>query len=371
MRILFYYPSNTRTIPIDVPLLALKQRGHTIFVLTQAPLGSLHALYKSHDIVAESAASPYSTGVLRLIHHAIQLVRFCKREKIDVVHSHLQQANLVAVIAQFFVKARVVVFRHHCKFHFYLNSGELSPPARERWADRIINLLSRKIIVPAESIRNAVVMREGGSQKKISVISYVYDFDGIKQPREAKLRKLQAQYPGTLKIIMVSRLTAFKRHITGLTPIVELIREGFDIRVLILDDGPERARIERFINENECNDRIHLVGFQHEVEAFIAWSDILLHPSLTEASNSAVKEAGVMGKIVLVCSGVGDFNEYIVHNENGLLLSPENFSVEARDLITAIYNNPECYKDFGTKLRNAVESRFRFTKDVTDLYESL
>ncbi len=371
MRILFYYPSNKRTIPIDVPLLELKRRGHTIFVLTQAPVGPLHSFYQSHGVVAESAPSPYSLSVFRFIYHLFQLARFCRKQKIDIVHSHLQQANIVAVIAQVFLRARVIVFRHHCKFHFYLTSTELKTPLNERLADKIINKLARRIVLPAESIRNALVEREHVAKRRISIIPYAYEFDAITRPHEERVRELRTKYPARLKIIMVSRLTPFKRHLIGLSPIVELIREGMDIRVLVLDDGPERERISQFIHANGCSDRIHLVGFQEDVEAFLAWSDILLHPSLTEASNSAVKEAGALGKIVLVCAGVGDFNEYIVHNENGLLLSPEYFAKEARKAIFEIYNDPGRYKEFGPKLRGAVKNRFRLTDEVVDRYENL
>ena len=60
----------------------------------------------------------------------------------------------------------------------------------------------------------------------------------------------------------------------------------------------------------------------------MAACDLMIHPSLSDASNSAIKEMGLLSKAVAVCSEVGDFDEYIVNDVNGFLMSPINFLMQ-------------------------------------------
>jgi glycosyltransferase involved in cell wall biosynthesis len=57
-------------------------------------------------------------------------------------------------------------------------------------------------------------------------------------------------------------------------------------------------------------------------------ADLIVHPSITEASSSLIKEAGLVNKPVIVCSGVGDFDQYIEHDKNGYLIKGDNEAAE-------------------------------------------
>ena len=55
-----------------------------------------------------------------------------------------------------------------------------------------------------------------------------------------------------------------------------------------------------------------MVGFREDFVNYMAAADLLIHPSLTEASNNVVKEMGLLQKGVAVCRHVGDFNDFII-----------------------------------------------------------
>ena len=371
MNILFYYPSNKRTIPIDIPLLELKKRGHTIFLLTATERGPLHDLYEKYRIFSEAHVVKTNNKIQRFILQLVYLVKFCRRNKIDVIHSHLQQANVVAVFARFFCEARVITFRHHCKFHFLLKSTQLQPSVNERLGDKLINFFSKKIIVPSNAVRDVMIRFEGVNKNKIDIIPYVYDFDSMRAINQAEVNRIKTSYPGRLRVIMVSRLTLYKRHDIVIDIITPFIKSGLDIQLLIMDDGPQLEIIRNLIHERGLSDRIHLLGFQYNILNYIAASDVVVHPSLTEASNSAIKEAGLLKKIVLVCNQVGDFNDYIKHGENGFLLSADNFVEEAKEILKAIYDNKAGYSEFGNRLHDEVVERFKVTNAVIEKYENL
>lgn len=368
MNILFYYPSHKRTIPIHVPLLALKEKGHNVKVLTTTERGEIHKFYEANSIEAFAAPTFVGIKLFRLIRNVRNLVAFCRQNKIDVIHSHLQQANIISVLASFFLKSRLVVFRHHCKYHHLSPNDHLKPSRNEIIADWIINRLAKRIVVPAESIKKVMIIRENVRPNKIKVIRYMYPIDQYLKP--GHMVDMPFEKP-RLTVMILSRMTKYKRHQIALEGLVQMLREGFDIQVMLMDNGPEYLKLKAFVKEKGLMNRIHFLGFQQNILDYISCANVLIHPSLTDASSSAVKEAGLVEKIVMVCNGVGDFNEYIQHEQNGLLLNPADFKADMISWLKKIYNNPEEYTSFGSKLKKAIQDHYGFDQEVVNEYEYL
>jgi glycosyltransferase involved in cell wall biosynthesis len=82
---------------------------------------------------------------------------------------------------------------------------------------------------------------------------------------------------------------------------------------------------------------------------YIAASDMLVHPSVSEASNQVVREAGLRGKPCIVCRDVGDFNEYITDRETGFLVSKENPEQEIFSIIKEFYHRKDELSNIGKR----------------------
>lgn len=371
MNILFYYPSNKRTIPIDIGLRELHQRGHQIYLLTICEEGNLHQIYRQMGAEVYSYVVARKNALQWYMAHLRYLRKFCKEKKIDIIHSHLQQTNLLAVLVQYFISARVIVFRHHGKFHHLVDDPILKPHPNEVLVDKVINHLAKTIIVPGVGVKQLMLEKEKVDESKVKLIPYMYDFEQMGRLDIAAIRKIRVQYQAKLLLIMVSRLTPYKRHHIILPLIRKLVEEGLDIRMLIMDDGPEEVSIKNYIEKYQLQDHIFTPGFRGNILEYVAAADVLVHPSLTEASNSAVKEAGVLQKAVLVCKGVGDFDDYIRHGENGFMLNPSTYVQEAEPIIRNLYKSTEKINAIGQALAKEVRRRFGIRQDVIDLYESL
>ena len=158
---------------------------------------------------------------------------------------------------------------------------------------------------------------------------------------------------------MVARLIPFKRHILVLPVFKKLIEEGYDIQVMILDEGPEKQVLENYIQKNNLDNKIHLIGFTRDFLDYMKAADLLIHPSITEASNNVVKEIALMEKVVAVCKGVGDFDEYIQSGINGYQLDIASPEVDVDKVIREIYSEPDKQLTLGTELRKTVLAKFK------------
>ena len=118
-----------------------------IFLLTHTKKGDLHNELESNGIKTFTYTRVKKSPFVYYFLHFIYLIWFCKINKIEFVFSHLQQANIVAVFAQYFCKSKFFICRHHSSTHgadqnFY-----------QSLFDKIINKLAKNIVVPSLAIR--------------------------------------------------------------------------------------------------------------------------------------------------------------------------------------------------------------------------
>jgi len=295
------------------------------------------------------------------IRHIRNLIGFCKQRGIDSIWSHLQEANLIALLAQPFLKAKVVAFRHHAESAFYTEMGkqfDLTRNKNEVRVDRIVNRLAKKIVIPSSGVWNSMKKYEGCNMKKVRLIPYIYDFTTYQHPDPGKVKMLRDNYSCRLLLIMVSRMIAAKQHNAVFEIVKKLIDEGLSVKMIVMDDGPLRPALEKFIETNNLDNHIFLTGFREDFVNYMAAADLLIHPSLTEASNNVVKEMGLLQKGVAVCRDVGDFNDYITEGRNGYFLERNNLSEKIESVIRDAYTHPGKIKDLGEELRKDVLKHF-------------
>jgi len=375
-RILLYYPPNKRSVAIETLCRAVKEAGHDLIVLTLTEKDSFHAQIERMGLATYTTVINRKPSWKYFLNQARFLIGFCKKHKIDHVWSHLQEANFIAILAQPFIKARVTTFRHHAESAFYAEYGNqfgMTRNSREELLDKIINRLAKTIVVPSSGVWYGMEKYESCNMKKVLLLPYIYDFCSYQTPNYKLVKQLRSTFSCELLLIMVSRMIESKQHQPVFEVLHKLKEEGLKIKMIVMDDGPLKAQLENFTIEKGMTDDIIFVGFKTDFINYMAAADLLIHPSLTEASSNVVKEMGLINKTVAVCEGVGDFNDYIVNGKNGFVISRLQLSEGIEAAIRKAYTNSELLKDMGENLHQSVvelfsesqENRNRFLDLIT------
>ena len=370
-RILFYYPSNKRTVALETLILEVHRRGIHIEVLTTCEPGAFHEYLAEHGIPVDAHTVPKRISFVHYLRQILYLARFCRSRGITVVFSNLQHTNFIAVFAQFLMPARVITFRHHFKFTLPGDDIALEPNRMERVFDSVINRLSRLIIVPSSGVYEGMKAVETVEMDKVRVLPYVYDFSRYGQPDPEAVDLIRSTYPARLRLLMSARLIPFKRHSLVFPIVKELARGGCDICALVLDEGPEKAALEAYIRRHRLEQHIIMLGFRTDYLNYMAASDVLVHPSLTEASSNVVKEMGLLAKTVIACEGVGDFDEYLSHGDNAFLVPRNTDGSDIAEIIRGLYGDPSRLRDLGQSLQETVLERFGVNPRTVDRYLEL
>jgi glycosyltransferase involved in cell wall biosynthesis len=363
--VLLYYPPNRRSVPIETVCGAIKEEGHKMLVLTLSERGDIHEALEKNGIETFVTVVPRNPGWLYFLKQAKVLVSFCRRHKVDVVWSQLQGANLICILAQKFMKAKVVLFRHHAESAFYAEYGEQFKMVRNKnevRVDKIINRFAEKIVILSKAVWYGMEKYEACNMQKVVICPFIYDFTMAGKPDSANVAKIRNDHPCQLLLIMVSRLIETKQHLPVFEIVHQLIREGKSIKMIVMDDGPLRPQLEAFIKEHRLEKDITLNGYRNNIVDYYAASDMLIHPSLTEASNNVIKEIGYLKKAVSVCEDVGDFSDYIRDGENGYLMKRGQLKSDIERTIRDAYDHPDQLTAMGEKLREDVLRLFGDSK---------
>ena len=352
-------------------IVGLKERGFQVFLLTLAEKGDLHGDLESKGVHCFANIITKKKPLQYYISQIKFLIRFCKQHQINTVHSHLQDANLIAVIAQFFIPSRVVVFRHHFEFYIHIKGVDIARNRNEAIGEKVINCLAKEIVVPSSGVYNGMKKHERVDMRKVKVVPYVYNFSLYDDPDEEYVQQIRQQYHCKLLLIMCSRLILAKRHMLVLKVMKDLLDTGLDLKILILDEGPQRSVIENYVKQHHLDNRVFLLGFRKDFINYMAAADILIHPSLIEASNSVVKEMALLKKAVAVCEGIGDFSDYIEQGTTGFLMDQGQTEKDLKHLISSIYNNQKELKRMGSALRRIVLEKFSCSPQTLAPYYQL
>lgn len=107
--------------------------------------------------------------------------------------------------------------------------------------------------------------------------------------------------------------------------------------LLIVGDGPERAAIEEYIADNDVK-AVRITGFQprEDVPKYYAAGDVLVLPSIQEATGAVVNEAMCFGLPVIVSDQVGFGEEFVFPGENGYIFPVGEIDVLAKYIETMI-----------------------------------
>jgi glycosyltransferase involved in cell wall biosynthesis len=125
-----------------------------------------------------------------------------------------------------------------------------------------------------------------------------------------------------LRILTIGRLHWKKGHDHALQAVRRLAERGLEVDYRIVGEGDCREQTQFAIGDLGLADSVTLLGAQRaeEVRNLLAWADVLLHPSLTEAFGVAVSEAQAMG-VPVVCSDAGGLPENVEHELTGFVVA--------------------------------------------------
>lgn len=241
-----------------------------------------------------------------------RLLRFLRRERINLIDAHTAKAHTMAcLLAPFVPGLRIVVHRR--------NDRRPSDAPLTRWKYRHPRIVA--YIAVCEYIAR-VLYDYGIAPERIAIArSAVPDRVGPDPDRAAAARALRERHQvpeGRTLIAIASALAPEKGHDLLFEALARLRGEGLDFHLFVAGSGELQDTLPRRAKDLGLGERVVFLGFQRDIQSLLTGIDILAVPSRTEGIG-AVSQEGLLAGCAVVASRAGGLPETVIDGETGLL----------------------------------------------------
>jgi glycosyltransferase involved in cell wall biosynthesis len=264
----------------------------------------------------------------------------------DLVHTHLSTSSVNGALAARFSSVPCVSTVHGL-------SGKIS------------FLAANHLIAVSGSVKRHMV-EQGMEASRISVV-----YNGVQIPEFPTDREVARQklgLPLDVPIVgTISRVTPMKGIDDAIRAVARLKHSFPNLRYIVVGDGDDVEHCRNLAMELGIFANVDFVGYQNNVEPYLAAMDLFLFPSLKEAMGIALVEAMASG-LPIAATDVGGIPE-VVTPEVGLLVGPKQPDALAL-AASSILSNPSLRLDMGESARRraqrvfGVESMYQGTREV-------
>lgn len=252
-----------------------------------------------------------------------KLVALIEREEIDLIHCHNPVGGILGRLAGALAKRKVQVMYTAHGLHFYKGAPWknwlLYYPAEwlmARFTDHLVTI-NREDRERAARLP----VKPGGA---VHLIPGVGVDEERYQPRKELRREVRSELGvGKEEVCLMTSalLHPDKNYQTVLKALAGL--GSLPFRYVICGEGPYRSRLWQMTEELGLQEKVTFLGFRKDMDRLLNGADIFLFPSRREGLGMAALEALASGVPVIAAKNRGT-GEYLVHGENGFLLSPED-----------------------------------------------
>jgi glycosyltransferase involved in cell wall biosynthesis len=240
-------------------------------------------------------------NVFYLIRDSVQLYLFCKKNKINIIHTHHRYAELLSVIVSKIYKLKTITTAH--SFVEGLKR---------------ISFRSDKIICVSNSVKQHIIKNYPHSKNKLELIYNCIDDDFIASAQvfSSKCpRKINNEYT---KILFVGKNNPIK----GLDVLIKSIHKlsiHYKLKLIVI--GLEKSEILK--DQIIYSDNIEFEGVQNNLIKYYQECDIIVIPSRVDSFPYVMLEAAIMQKPI-IAGNTGGLGEFISNDIDGILFDVGN-----------------------------------------------
>jgi glycosyltransferase involved in cell wall biosynthesis len=298
-----------------------------------------------------------------------QLLRYFKRNRFDVVHTHSAKAGVLGRMAAHFAGVPVIVHTpYSLPFRQELNQGAsywlyyLIEKILGRWTDVMIATSKAEYREISDSGIIALD-RVPLIHNCVDLGSYTYQYDS-----RAK-SKSDLGWPADQPVVGTVARISPQKGIQTLLESAPLVREQIpNVRFVIVGEGELRAEIEERMLALGLNGTWTMVGQRDDYLRFLRAFDVFAFPSLWEGLPYAPIEAMAVGTPV-VATAVAGTTDLVSHEETGLLV-PARDEKSLAEAIVRVLTNDDLARQLADRGRSFVAASFNEEKPVEQTLEA-
>jgi len=303
----------------------------------------------------------------------LDLIRFIRKNKIQIVHTHLLGAGIIGRIAATICQVPVVIVHDHSGFPMLSNIPTVYSRLL-RMMDKPLTYVTDRVIAVSYSVKERRIKRGLPDKNKVVVIHNGIDINKFNSDLydNDKIRETMSIGASDVVIGAVGRLSPEKGLDFLLEAASKIYSKYTEAKLVIIGDGPCRNMLEQQTIDLGISEKVIFTGFRDDVPELLSAMDIFVSSSLFEAFPMVILEAMSMSKPV-VATNVGGIPEMIIPGVTGFIVPPGD-SEALYTAIIQLLDDPDRRITFGQNGRQRIEEFFTtqvIVNKLVELYDEL
>jgi glycosyltransferase involved in cell wall biosynthesis len=270
------------------------------------------------------------------IFEAARFGNILRREKISILHSHLFNASLAASLVGRLSGVPAIIETTHVREawrHGWLKGSY----AIDRFAGRFVD----HYIAVSKANARYLIEEKQLPAKKVHVIHNGCDLKKFDPERKVPqgLKKSLGFSEDDLVVVVLGRLEPQKGHRFLLQAHARVLREVPTVRLVCVGAGALDQELQDQCQQLQIQDSVRFVGYQSNVEDWLALADISVLPSLFEGLPLVAIES-LAAQRCMVATAVDGTPEVVINERTGLTVPAEN-AQKLADALVRLLRQPE------------------------------
>ena len=351
--------------------MALAAAGDEVHVMSHAMPFRLELVERHltfHEVVVPHYPlfeyPPYSLAL------ATKMVEVTRRHALDVVHVHYAVPNAVSAVLAREILEREQGGRHRLKVVTTLHGTDITLVGN----DPSYLETTRFGIEQSDAVTAVSAALKRATQEQLGIGNTIEVVPNFIDPQRYTLARggpgaRRWAEPGEKLLVHVSNFRPVKR-VLDVVAVFERVRERMPARLLLVGDGPDRAKIELHCRECGPCDDITFIGNVGAVEQLLVGADLFLLPSEVESFGLAALEA-LSCEVPVIATSVGGLPEVVEEGKSGYLRQVGDVAAMAAAALELLEDEDK-RRAFGRAGRATAVDKFSQQRVVglyRDLYE--
>ncbi len=300
-----------------------------------------------------------SEKFLEITSNKLSLINFIKvcfyvyKYNINILHTHGKSAGIYRVIR--LLKRNLISIHTIHGFHYKKNKNIFQKMSF--YFEKYLNTLSEKIICVSKGEKKDVINQNFSNKNKIAVVSNGIEIGSDELSIDLGLKKY-------FVIGTIARLSP-EKGIIRLVKAFKNIKKIKNKKLLIIGDGIEKPKIEKYIKENYLENDVIMLGEKLNAKSYINNFNLYVNSSEKEGLPITILEVMARYKLVVATNVVGN-NEVVKNNITGKLctIDIENIALKIEEAYLLDNNLKE---NILNNAYNLVKEKYNINKMVDDV----
>jgi glycosyltransferase involved in cell wall biosynthesis len=297
--------------------------------------------------------------------------QYVRDTKINILHTHLFHADLMAAILKTFFnkKIRIISTKHGYQEKVLQQYDPINYKKPNDLYYHITKYILRKIDI---NIAVSKAMADLYFNLGMCNTHFPYIHHGITFPEFEKTLQDASYRKASPQLITVGRIEIIKGHHFLIDAMPAILEEFPETKLLILGEGFEKANCEKQVKDAGLQNNVEFMGFVQKPYQYISNSDIVIQPSFFESFGLVFIE-GLALKTPIIAFDVPAGNEILENNKTALLVNKGD-SRDLAEKIIYLLKNPGVAKQIADNAYVKYKNEFTteaMVKKMAAWYKSL